>query len=126
MEHPQTTPDDAQKARNLPTVSAILDDGTIVETLYDARARRTAFAVWQDGAWREEPMITTDTGERLVPYSPSNNLLKHRVVLFPSRPEEYGTEADLVAEIRGFLHHYVDLNPVYEQIAAYYVLFAWV
>ena len=126
MEDRQTTPDAAQKARNLPTVSAILDDGTIVETLYDAAARRTAFAVWQDGTWREEAMITMDTGERLVPYSASNNLLKHGVVLLPSRPEEYGTDADLVGEIRAFLHRYVDLNFVYEQIAAYYVLFAWV
>ena len=126
MEDRPSTPDATQKARNLPTVSAILDDGTIVETLYDAPARRTAFAVWQDGAWREESMITTDTGERLVPYSANNNLLKHGVVLLPSRPEEYGREADLVGEIRAFLHRYVDLNPVYEQIAAYYVLFAWV
>lgn len=126
MKDRQATPDGAQQARNLPTVSAVLNDGTIVETLYDATARRTAFAVWQDGTWREEPLITTDTGERLVPYSASNNLLKHGVVLFPSRPEEYGTDADLVGEIRAYLHRYVDLHPVYEQIAAYYVLFAWV
>jgi hypothetical protein len=52
--------------------------------------------------------------------------LKHGVVLFPSRPEEFGTDADLVGEIRSFLHRYVDLNPVFEQIAAYYVLCAWV
>jgi hypothetical protein len=39
LEDRQTTPDAAQKTRNIPTVSAILDDGTIVETLYGFRTR---------------------------------------------------------------------------------------
>lgn len=70
---------------------------------YDPVAHRTAFAVWKDGAWHEETRLETDDGQRLVPYAASNNLLKHGVVLMPSRPEEYGTDADLVAEIQAFL-----------------------
>jgi len=48
------------------------------------------------------------------------------VVLFPSEPEEYGPEAELVAEIQSYLHRYVDLSPMFEMIASYYALFSWV
>jgi hypothetical protein len=43
----------------------------------------------------------------------------------PSQPEEYGSEAQLVVDVRNFIHHYVDVSPLYEQIATYYVLFTW-
>jgi len=122
----KTPPEERTTSRPIPTVSAMLGDGSIVETLYDHEARRTAFAVWHDRSGKEEAFITTDAGERLCPYSPSNNLLKHGVVLFPSQPAEYGTEADLIAAIQAFLHRYVDVSPLYEQIASYYVLFTWV
>jgi hypothetical protein len=36
------------------------------------------------------------------------------------------SEEQLVGEIRGFIHRYVDLSPLFEQIASYYVLFSWV
>lgn len=119
-------PDSPKGARGLPTVSAVLPDGRIVEMLYDPQVRRTAFAVWHHETWHEEPAIELDDGQRLVPYSANNNLLKHGIVLLPSRPEEYGTASDLVQEIRAFIHRLVDVGPVYEQIASHYVLFSWV
>lgn len=125
-DHQPLPPEASEPTRPVPTVSAVLPDGSIVDTLYDADAGRTSFAVGNDGGWREESSLTTDNGERLVPYAPTNNLLKHRVVLLPSRPEEYGSAAELVAEIQEFIHRYVDLSPLYEEIAAYYVLLTWV
>ena len=125
-ERQEKQPDRARAPRPVPTVSTVFSGGSIVEMLYDREARRTAFAVWRDGQWTEESAIPTDAGEHLVPFSPTNNLLKHSVVLLPSRPEEYGTEADLVRDIQAFLHRYVDVSPLYEQIASYYVLFTWV
>ena len=65
-------------------------------------------------------------GQRLVPYSPRNNLLANEVVLFPSKAAEYESEQTLVEEIRAFIHRYVDVSPLFEQIASYYVLFSWV
>jgi hypothetical protein len=119
-------PDTPKAAQGLPTVSAVLPDGRIVEMLYDSRGRRTAFAVWHNGMWHEEPAIEFDDGQRLVPYSANNNLLKHSIVLLPSQPEEYGTPTDLAQEIRAFIHRLVDVGEVYEQIASHYVLFSWV
>jgi hypothetical protein len=73
-----------------------------------------------------EPSVSLGENRRLIPYSPDNNLLKHEVVLFPSEPEEYGSEENLLAAIQNFIHRFVDVSPLFEKIASYYVLFSWV
>jgi hypothetical protein len=115
----------ARRERFIPTASTILEDGALVELVYDSMARRTSLAVCRDQACELVPSIELPTGERLVPYPPANNLIKNDVVLLASVPEEYGTEADLVAEIQAYIHRYVDLSPQFERIASYYVLFSW-
>ena len=108
-----------------PTVSAVLADGSLVEMLYRPEENRTFFCISKDGDIRYETNLLVN-GRRLAPYSPRNNLLTNEVVLFPSEPAEYGTEQELVEGIRAFIHTYVDISPLFEQIASYYVLFTWV
>lgn len=108
-----------------PTVSVTLDDGSTAEMVYRPGDHRTLFCLWKDGEWHDEQSLLVK-GRRLVPYSPNNNLLRHEVVLLPSEPEDYGSEDDLVAEIQQFIHRYVDISPLFEQIACYYVLLSWV
>jgi len=108
-----------------PTVSAVLADGSLVEMLYRPEENRTFFCISKDGDIRYETNLLVN-GRRLAPYSPRNNLLTNEVVLFPSEPAEYGTEQELVEGIRAFIHRYVDVSPLFEQIASYYVLFTWV
>jgi hypothetical protein len=121
-----TIAEGVKKQRGIPTVSAVLPDRTVVEMIYQPKERQTAFALWQDDAWRIEPSIHVTPGERLVPYSPDNNLLKNEVVLFPSEPEDYGSEEQLLSEVQSFIHAYVDVSPLFEKVASYYVLFSWV
>jgi hypothetical protein len=104
-------------------VSALLPGGALAEMVY--QENRTLFCVSKDGEIRYESNLLVN-GQRLVPYSPRNNLLSNEVVLFPSEPLEYETEESLVKSIRGFIHRYVDISPLFEQIASYYVLFTWV
>lgn len=108
------------------TASAVLPDGQLLEMVYDSVAKQTAFALWQDTQWRLEPLWEATPFKRLAPYSPENNLIKHEVVLFPSRPQEYGSEEKLLGEVQSFIHCYVDVSPLFEKIASYYVLFSWV
>jgi hypothetical protein len=111
--------------RETPTVSAVLSDGRIVEMVFDPAEQRTRLVVWQDDTWRFEDIVRTPAGERLIPYSAQNNLIKKEVVLFPSEPCDYGSEEALVDDIRSFIHRYVDVSPRFERIACYYVLFSW-
>ncbi len=112
-----------QSAR--PTVSAALPDGSLVEMLHRPEEHRTLFCVSKEGEIRYEKDLLVN-GRRLAPYSPRNNLLTNEVVLFPSEPAEYSTEQVLIEAIRAFIHRYVDISPLFEQIASYYVLFTWV
>lgn len=112
--------------RRIPAVSAVLDEGTIVELLNDPSACRTHFGIWRAGEWRTRDEFTDPLGNRRVPYSSTNSLIRHRVILLPSQPQEYATEDALVAEVRNFIHRYVDLDPGFERLASYYVLLSWV
>ncbi len=113
-----------QHARPVASVEG-LPDGSVAEIVYDPSAHRTSFCVSKEGEWRLDPHITL-RGERLVPYSPNNSLLRHDVVLLPSGPEEYGSEQALLEEVQAFIHRYVDVSPLFERIACHYVLLSWV
>lgn len=117
---------ESEKHPAIPTASAVLDTGEIIEMVYQPSEKRTLFVRFADGVWGYETEIDLPSGERLVPYSPRNNLLKHDVVLLPSEPEEYGSDLELLSEIRDFIHRYVDVTPLFEEIASYYVLLTWV
>jgi hypothetical protein len=126
-DNPSTTSDQPGNRRRpsaRPDTALVLPSGGVGEMVYDPEDRRTSFCIFENGSIRYEPGISIH-GERIVPYAPTNNLIRHHVVLFPSAAEEYGTEADLAAEIRSHLHRYVDLSPAFETIATYYVLLAW-
>ncbi len=112
--------------RVIPTISAIISDNRLVELVYDPFERRTALAIAEEGQWGIEERYETQTGERLVPYRADNTLIKHNVVLFPSEPEDYGSTADLLADIRVYIHRYVGLSEHFELLAAHYALFSWV
>ena len=118
--------DETKQQKPVPTVSAVFDDGSILEMVYRPLEKRTGFVLWKDGEWSFEPSLSIDPFRRLVPYSPNNNLIKNEVVLLPSEPEEYGSEESLLREIQSFIHRYVDVSPLFEKIASYYVLFSWV
>jgi hypothetical protein len=117
--------ENVKKRMARPTVSGVLADGSLAEMVYRPEENRTLFCVFKEGECRYESVLL-ESGRRLVPYSARNNLLANEVVLFPSEPVEYGTEQELVAGIRTFIHRYVDISPLFEQIASYYVLFTWV
>ncbi len=116
---------EAKQHKATPTISAVLPEGELVEMVYDPDSKQTAFAIWNGSQWSIEAGVTLSEGKRLVPYSPGNNLIINEVVLFPSEPQEYGSEKELVSQIQVFIHRYVDVSALYEKIASYYVLFTW-
>ena len=122
---PKKTRQAGNTERKIVTVSNVSDDGSMLEMLYEPKEKRTGFAVWKDGQCTIEPSIRLPQ-YRLVPYSAQNNLIKNDVVLLPSEPEDYGSETQLVADIQAFIHRYVDVTPLFEKIASYYVLLSWV
>ena len=112
--------------KGIPTVSRVAGD-TLIELVYDREKRKTALAVSRfSGLWNIEQEVRIGTGETLVPYAASNNLIVNECVLLPSTPVDYGFKEELLGDIHDFLHRYVDLSPLFEQIAAHYALLTWV
>jgi hypothetical protein len=117
--------DNRPKLPDVPAAARVLRDGTMIELLYSPLEQRTQFVVCANGEIELSEDVTAGT-ERLVPYSPQNNLIKHKAVLLPSNPEPFESVAALLEAIQGFIHRYVDLSPLFERIAASYVLLSWV
>lgn len=111
--------------KDIPTVSRVLSDGSLIELVYQPQERQTLLAHYEQGNVELKPWIEAD-GERLVPISPGNNLLKHHVVLLPERPEPYGSKESLLEDIEAYLYRYVDLSPAFFRIASSYILLTWV
>lgn len=110
-----------------PTISRALPDGTLVELLYRPDAKTTALAVARpDGRVDVVSDFTATGGERLAPYSATNNLISTECVLLPSEVGAFEGKANLLADIRDYLHRYVDLPELFEDLAAHYVLLSWV
>ncbi len=116
----------ADDTRRVPTISRVSGD-TIVELVYDREARKTGLAVSRfGGLWNIEQEVPMGAGEILVPYSPSNTLIAHELVLFASRPEHHGDKDALLGEIEAYLRRYVALDDTFNRIAAHYILLSWV
>jgi hypothetical protein len=116
---------DEKKRQIIPTASAILENGTIVEMTFLPERGRTFFAIHNAGRWTVKDHVDIGENARLVPFSPNNNLIKNEVVLLPSEPTIYGSEEKLVSDIQQFIHRYVDFDTPFEMVATYYVLLTW-
>ena len=116
---------DTSKAEKDTPVAFYRHKDTLIEMVYDPEQETTALAAYKDGEIEYLQFVLINK-KKLVPYSPNNNLLKHKVVLFPSRASEYGSEAELLKEIGSFIYRHVQLTPFFQGLAPYYVLLTWI
>ena len=105
--------------------SEILNDGTIIEMLFDAQKNETSLAICKDNKIECKKSFEID-GVILKPHSAGKDLLKSKVILFPSEAKEYGSQKELIRDIQEFIHKYLSVSLFFEKIASYYVLFSWI
>jgi len=99
-------------------------DKTDGDTWSLARGRARFAVRFPDGQLRVVDRLEMD-GIEYVPLAPSSPLIAERVIHFPSALGKVQSLRDLVNEVRTCIHFYVDLDPFYETLAAYYVIFTW-
>src|SRR5882672_920253 len=114
-----------ENRKSVPTVSAMLPTGELVELVYIPEERRTALAVGTTGNVSIEDAIDFG-GTRLIPWNAENNLIKHEALLLPGPPEDFGTTGELIGEIESYLSRYVDLKEGLRKVVSAYVLLTWV
>lgn len=110
----------------VPTVSKVLPDGRIIELVYLPEENKTMLAVYNGGETTFVDSFSLDGSTTLVPVSSRNNLIKHRAVLLPGKPEDFGDGEQLRREIENYLYRYVDLSDSFRALASCYILLSWV
>ena len=99
----------------------VLPDGTIGEMVVTSDEERE-FVVAVAGSVRR--MQLYQTGKNT--YTPTADPLVGQVVHFAATAKPYESQASLFGQVRGFIHHYVELPADFEEISALYVLLTWV
>ena len=106
--------------------TSIITPDALYEMVYDRSAYKTSFLkVTRDGTIEDSFSEIELEGRTYKPLPPSYNLVEKGVILFPSQATEYENEEEILKEIQMFIHKYLDVSEVFEQIATYYVLFTW-
>jgi hypothetical protein len=119
----KTKKDVDEKSRII--ASEILGDGTIIEMLFDSPKNETSLAIWKGNEFKIRKSFESD-GVILKPHPAGKDLLKNKVILFPSEPKECGSQKELIQDIQEFIHKYLSVSLFFEKIASYYVLFSWI
>ncbi|WP_374652282.1 hypothetical protein [Dongia sp.] len=115
-----------KSARKRVSASEVLGDGSIAELIYDSKAKMTSFSVWHNDTLTFQDMLTDGALGMVYPFSPENNLIRNEIVLLASSTEEYGSQEVLLRDITTYLHRYLDVSPLFEKVASYYVLLTWI
>lgn len=119
----EAEPDEEDKERR--GVSYILEDGSIVEMLYDAKKRTSKLAVYKDGKVSLEDSVRIGESAVLVPFAPHQGILESGFILFPSAVGEYQSNEALYCEVRAFIDRYVKLTDKFLSVVAVYVMMSW-
>ncbi len=107
--------------------SSIVTDDAIYEMVYNRLVNKSSYFKYERYGKKLTSFIdeVEIDGLKYKPIQPTNALLEKGVILFPSIAQEYENEEEILKEISTFLHKYLDISEVFEQIATYYVLFTW-
>jgi hypothetical protein len=116
--HPQPKP--------LEQISVSEKDGLLAETVYiEGHETPVQFAIRTTGGTSIAPCLKIDTRE-IFPPSTTALMAKPGVVLLPSGSTAYGSQEDLITEIKDFIHRYVDVSLFREELTAHFLLMTWV
>ncbi len=106
--------------------TALTTPDALYEMVFDRSANKTSFFKMNTKGVLEGPLEEIEVGGRkYAPLPPHYNLVEKGIILFPSEATAYKDEEEVLEEIQTFIHKYLDVSEVFEQIATYYVLFTW-
>jgi hypothetical protein len=97
----------------------------LYEMIYDREKNKTDFLKGSPSGEIVRLNEFEHGGKVYIPLSPYYGLIDKGVMLFPSDAVDYVDEETLIEDIRLFIHKYLEVTPVFERIATYYVLFTW-
>jgi hypothetical protein len=146
---PPSTPDEAAPSADVPTISppaenrpdeqqgivSLSTPSRMIETIYIPNSHALALAVYSPAKKtveylnrvlaRKSPDKKKQGDVYYVPVGSKFDLPGRGAILLPREAASYGSQADLVASIKRFIHRYADLPEFWEDLSAHYVLMTW-
>lgn len=113
-----------QRARTV--VSAVLDDGSLIETIASRMERTVSLIHFFGGQFEAGQTLDVPELGAIKAYPADNSLLVHGVVQFAASPSKFESVTALALDVQRFIHRYADLSESFEEAAANYVLLSWV
>ncbi len=104
-----------------PIASHLFPDGALLEEI--AKDDGTALLLQRPNGDVEIAEGIEYDGSHFVPWR--GNLVETGAVKLAGPPVPYGTVNELIAELRAFIHSYVQLTDVAEEMSPWYVLHTW-
>jgi energy-coupling factor transporter ATP-binding protein EcfA2 len=102
----------------------ILPDQTLIETIYDPNKGQAGLLVQLVG---KEPIITSEFKINNYTYRPYiDDAIRKGLTILPSLCDASGSPHEILEKMRNAIRKYVELDPIYEEISARYVMLTWV
>jgi hypothetical protein len=113
----------SDEPRQEQVVSLVSDNGSIIETTYNpARRPPIEYAIYS----AKGNMTSAKSYRDFIPPVDRNGLISRGVILLPSEPAEFGSQAELVGEISGYIDRYIDVPRFWRDLMTHYCLLSWV
>ena len=107
-------------------VSYILDDGSLVEMLYDKKKHKSQLAIYKSGAVTLEEKVKISDSMWFMPLKANQSILETSFLSLPSEVGKYQSNEELYLEVRAFIERYVKLTDAFLTVVAVYVFTTWV
>lgn len=126
-----------EKAVRIYASRFVLDDGRLVDTItndshptfliYDPETgeTETTFTVGLEKIDKIEAEVPI-TDSRVIVRPPPGTAVKEGAVLLPNGIEDYGSVPELIEELKGHIHRWLDIPPENKVFAAWYILLTYV
>jgi len=118
----ENTDDDVKKLKK---ISYVLNDGTLVDMVYNPLAIETRFAVFKNGKYSLEKEVKLNKVISFVPLPPNYGLIENDFLLLPSEAVDYKSNGELYKEVREFIDKYVELPESFLTLLTVYVMMTW-
>lgn len=104
--------------------ASVVTDEILAETIYDPITGETQFAIFKDGELEFSSTLELN-GETIFPLDGRGDIVSKGVVLLPATATDYESDKELLTSIQSFIHRHLEISPMFERIATYYVLLSW-
>lgn len=119
---PSAPAPEAQEGARVIEVPSLVEDNLIAEPIF--RGRKPEFGVWNGSAFSIAGKIEHN-GFEYCPPQDRTRLIQERVILLPSDATPYGTQEELIGELKQFIHDFADVPAFWEELIAHYSLLTW-